>query len=292
MDSNDLKILATGVALGVGAGVAACKLLSGSSAPDLSKLELHYWNGRGLMEVPRMMLAFRGLFPNSGYADRRYTTDPPKGVEEAFSDVSNKCAANLGRLPLLTIGKDSVGQSTGVQYYVASELGLMGRTNLEAAQILEIHEHVSEMKKAFRALIPYGTTPSEELLTKWFEEGATDCSPAVADGTKRAERFFKWFSGRIEYRIGADGFAVGGQRSLADFTIYNTFAEHLKDFEATTKVSKHAKEPFCSKAHTDAAFAACPKIKAVCDSVAADPNVATWLETRSKPDGVVNLQRF
>ena len=45
-------------------------------------------------------------------------------------------------------------------------------------------------------------------------------------------RHFKWFAGRIEYRIGAGGFAVGGTRTLADMLIYNMFAEVLQDFEA------------------------------------------------------------
>ena len=30
---------------------------------NFPEITLHYWNGRGLMEVSRVMLALRGLFP-------------------------------------------------------------------------------------------------------------------------------------------------------------------------------------------------------------------------------------
>ena len=35
-------------------------------------IELHYWNGRGLMEVARVMLSLAGHFPSDGYKDQRW----------------------------------------------------------------------------------------------------------------------------------------------------------------------------------------------------------------------------
>ena len=45
-------------------------------------LTLKYWNGRGLMEVPRLMLAKRNLYASAGdFADIRVTTDSLDGYE-------------------------------------------------------------------------------------------------------------------------------------------------------------------------------------------------------------------
>ena len=53
------------------------------------ELTLRYWNGRGLMEVPRVMLAIAGKAPGAGYTDVRASgTD---GVGNAFD-------CNLGRM--------------------------------------------------------------------------------------------------------------------------------------------------------------------------------------------------
>lgn len=109
-------------------------------------LELHYWQGRGLMEVPRMLLALAGKYPGD-YVDGRYTTD-----EESISEtcqhlrtVDQRLAANLGRMPLLNVGSESIGQSAAINFYVAAENGLLGEGNLQAAQIMAISEHIKEM---------------------------------------------------------------------------------------------------------------------------------------------------
>lgn len=181
----------------------------------------------------------------------------------------------------MEVGSDAIGQSAAINYYLASEFGLMGSNNLEAAQIISIAEHLKEMMTAFRQVLPYGTEPTEELLEKWFESGATD-STGPADRAGYSSRFLKWWMGRIEQTLGSNGFAVGGKLSLADVLIYNIFAEHLKPEEYGEGVAQWRGEPFGSTARTEAALAAHPKIKACCDSVAANANVQQWLATRGK----------
>lgn len=105
--------------------------------------------------------------------------------------------ANLGRMPVCSTPVGSIGQSTAINFYVASENGLMGSSVLEAAQILavtevnflicvsilfSVHEtmmrtflqHVKELMAAWRSLVPYGTEPSAEKLETWFKTGAED----------------------------------------------------------------------------------------------------------------------
>jgi len=260
---------------------------SSSASP---KFSLHYWDGRGLMEVPRMMLALAGRFPKEGaYSDNRYTTETPadgSGVK-SYVDVSKKLTANLGRMPLLSIdGTDeAVGQSAGINTYVALECGFMGKNHFEQAQVTAIVEHVKEMMTAYRGLIPYGQEPTEELLTKWFTTGAEDMSPENAASTGRSERFAKWWFGRIESTLTSSQFAVGNSISLADVVIYNTFAELLKDDECPTGFADYRKQPFGNASLTAAALKSTPKLSGICANVRSQPQVEKWLSTRG-------LQKF
>lgn len=204
-----------------------------------------------------MLLALGGKFPGD-YKDGRYNA--PTG------DLS----WNLGRMPLLAVGSESVGQSGAINYYLAAELNLMGAGNMEGAQILSVAEHLKEMKTAYGKLAPYGVAPTAEVLEKWFNTGATDASPAPADRAGMSERFLQWWMGRIEHVVGSNGFAVGTKISLADVLIYNTFAEFLKPEEAKEGVAQYRREPFGSKARTDAA------LQSARDSL---PSARPWLAT-------------
>ena len=195
-----------------------------------------------------------------------------------FSSPTGDLTANLGRMPVISTGDDIIGQSAAINFYISSENGLMGSSNLEAAQIISISEHLKELMTAFRALVPWGQEPSAEALDKWFDGGATDIS-GYAVGADRSNRFLSWWMGRIEATLGSEGFAVGNKLSLADVLIYETFAEYLKDEEAGD-LPKFRRESFCSKARTDLALSKYPKISASCEAVASNPNIKKWLEIR------------
>lgn len=250
-------------------------------------MELKYWDGRGLAEVPRMLLAIGGKFPGD-YVDGRYYRDGQTPSEKAkpYSEASG-LDANLGRMPTLSVGDAGIGQSAAINYYCAAENGLMGKSNLEAAQIIAISEHLKELMGAdlgYRKVVPPTnppTDPTKEQLDTWFDTGAED-KTGTAEMGNRSERRFKWWCGRLEGCLGDGGFAVGGAVSLADVLLYNTFAECLTDAECQPTTPASRKEPFTSKARTDAALANFPKIKACCASVAGHPNIQKWLASRGK----------
>ena len=182
-------------------------------------------------------------------------------------------------MPVVTVGEANVGQSTAINYFVAVEHGLLGSNNLEAAQILSINEHMKEVFDAFHALVPYGSEPTEEALVKWFEQGATDTT-GPADPSERSTRFLTWWLGRIELTLGDKGFAVGNKLSLADMQLYFTFADYLREGETAPDFPQWKKEPFGSKARTDAILAKHPKLQACVDVVRNHPNVHKWLARR------------
>jgi hypothetical protein len=108
------------------------------------------------MEVPRVMLAIAGKFPGEGYEDGRFSA-PPEGLE-----------ANLGRMPICATPEGSVGQSAAINFYIASECGLLGSNTLEAAQIIAICEHVKELVGEWRKLCPWGAEPTAGEYYRYF----------------------------------------------------------------------------------------------------------------------------
>jgi len=233
----------------------------------MSRIALNYWDGRGLMEVPRLMLAISGKFAPADYDDNRFS-EPPAGLE-----------ANLGRLPTASIGGNTVGQSAAINFFVASELGLMGDNTFEAAQILSIAEHLKEMRTKYSELVPWGTEPSAEKLNDWFDGGATDVS-GTADRAGYSNRFAQWWTGRIESTLGSNGFAVGNRLSLADVLLHNVYGEVLRSEEAKPDFPQYRREPFGSKARTDALVARHPKIAASVAAVANNANAQKWFANR------------
>eukprot|EP00981_Chlorochromonas_danica_P013399 scaffold6314_cov273-Ochromonas_danica.AAC.12 len=227
---------------------------------------IQYWNGRGLMEVPRMLLAIAGKFPGD-YLDGRY--------ESPTGDLTH----NLGRMPILELGDDqTIGQSVAINYYLATELGLMGKNLLETTRIIGVQEHLKETVTAFRTLAPWDVEPTAEALNKWFDGGALDVD-GPADMSKYSERFLTWFMGRIEKTLDDKGFAVGDSLSLADVLIYNVFGENLSE-EQGPELPACKRETFGSKARTDAALAKHPKLQAIVQAVANNGNVKKYLAAR------------
>lgn len=182
-------------------------------------------------------------------------------------------------MPVIAIGDDSIGQSAAINFYVAAENGLLGKSNLEAAKIISIAEHVKEMIAAYTKLVPWGTEPSTEQLEQWFEQGATDVTGTAVRDTA-STRYLTWWMGRIEAVLGPNGFAVGQQLSLADVLLYYVFAETLADNHCTAETPAFKRFPFGSLERIQAALAKHPKIKASCDAVASHPNILKWRDIR------------
>jgi glutathione S-transferase len=239
-----------------------------SAAPS-EEITLKYWGGRGLMEVPRLMMAIAG----KKYNDVRVT---------GTADAGNTLDANLGRVPICECPEGCIGQSGAINYYIATQCGLMGSTPFEAAQILSFIEHIAELKKAYYDVIPYGTEPTEEALNIFFDSNEATDFEGPADGAKRPQRKLKWYMGRMERLVG-DGFAVGGKLSLADVMLYSLLGEHLPE-EGHESMPAYKREPLSSMARVNAALAAHPRVNACVQAVANNENAKNWWATRG-PQG-------
>ena len=119
-----------------------------------------------------------------GVGERTTSFDPVTGVGGDTLDC------NLGRMPVLTTGGVSVGQSGAVNYYIAATHGFLGDGSpLEGALVMQTMEHLRELKDAFRKCMPYGTEPTKEGLETFFDTPAGDVA-GVADGAPRFLRHF------------------------------------------------------------------------------------------------------
>ena len=267
--TENLKLLCAAAA-----GATVAFLLSRSTnvkpSPSSSSKQptLKYWSGRGLMEVARQCLSI---------TDQEFIDD------RLSSPDGHDLTANLGRLPVLETSHGSVGQSLAIYYYVAAENGLMGHNNLEAAQILSVHEHLRELSQAWRKVCPYGDIPSADTVAAFFEQGATDVTGTAKRGN--GDRTLLWYIGRIELSLAGNGFAVGSALSLADVLLYNTFAEHLKDNEVPDDkkpMPKWRTDPFADKKRMDALLVNYPKIQSSIAHVSKNTGMTKWLATRGK----------
>lgn len=126
------------------------------SATEEPTITLKYWNGRGLMEAPRLMMAIAG---------KKYNDVRVSGT----ADAGNTLDTNLGRVPICECPEGSIGQGNAINFYIASHCGMMGSTPFEAAQIMSFVEHIGELRKAFMGLVPWGTEPTPEALATFFD---------------------------------------------------------------------------------------------------------------------------
>merc|ERR1712023_270292 len=151
-------------------------------------------------------------------------------------------------MPVVSSKDGFIGQSVAINYYIASSLGLMGKNNFEAAQILAIQEHIKELKTSFYGILPYGQPIDEEKLKMFFTEGSKNVTGATnpMDQKDRSSRYMTWYLSRIETVVGANGYAVGSATSLADVLIYNAFAETLSANETQLSEGSSKMEPFHS----------------------------------------------
>jgi len=223
-------------------------------APSPTDITLKYWNGRGLMEVPRQLLAIAGKFPGAGYTDVRVG----EGATP-MDEVKDTLDINLGRMPVCVADGEEIGQGQAIAVYIATTHGLMGSTPGEMGKIMSILEALREVNDAFYKLMPYGSEPTDEKLATFFDESDASDYSGMAVGANRDKRALRWYMGRIEGIVGEGGVAVGSAISLADVMIYNKFAETMTKEEAGPDKKDHQRAPFASFEKMEAALAAHPK---------------------------------
>jgi glutathione S-transferase len=221
--------------------------------------KLTYFDIRGLAETCRWLFKIKG----EPFEDNRLSLT--FGTPGDFSTISRpefdaaKAAgeldAALGKVPILEVDGVKIGQSKAVERFVARELGFMGSSPVEAAQIDMLCEHVIDFKNAYQKVRGITDAAEKEAgMKKWFDE-------TLPEHVAAAEKSLPPSAGP---------FLVGSKVSLADIVWYS-FLAAPKGFFDNADGAK-------------AAFAGCPRIKAAMAAVDAIPELQEWIRVR--PDSM------
>ena len=227
-------------------------------------LKLNYFNGRGLGETARLILAVA----NETYEDFRYplkiidmTTYDMERPEFDEAKATGKLWKSMGKVPFLNVGGDTIiSQSKAIERYLAGRFNMMGSSPEEAALIDSYCEYIRDFKTAYQ-----GAKRKEDrktALVEWFE---------VTLPAKLWE-FDVLLTRNTDFQdipetiiLPNKRFAVGGKLSLADIVIYS----FLSDF-------------FDNKEGVSAACSTCPTLNNIVRTVGENEYVKKWVKTREQ----------
>jgi len=174
-------------------------------APNKPKVKLTYFNLRGRAEYARLLLAYGGI----EYEDCRV---------EGGDWGKLKPTTPYGSLPILEWNGETIAQSITLSRFIAKEVGLAGRCNLECGQANEIVDAVTDMFNAFsKAHFSKDEAAMKKVMTETLPTGLA----------------------QIEKRLTERGgqFLVGNALTWADIVVFN-FCDFLPDQSVLAKVPK------------------------------------------------------
>tara|TARA_B100000902_G_scaffold394487_1_gene450943 strand:- start:355 stop:1044 length:690 start_codon:yes stop_codon:yes gene_type:complete len=224
-------------------------------------MKLTYFNGRGLAETSRILMAISG----EEYEDFRYPLniiDWEKHLmekEEFDQDKADgKLVKSLNKVPFLEVdgmvsddhnetSRVIIPQSKSIERFLARRFNMMGENNTEYGQIDSICECVRDFKDMYQKVRALPSEEKDAGMNEWFT-------------VTLVERLTL-----LENLLGEDGFAVGNKLSLADVVLYSFITQFFDNKEASYN-----------------ATLATPRLRKIVDSVGVHEKVVQWLEVRPK----------
>lgn len=185
-----------------------------------STYKLTYFNGRGRAEPLRYLLAFK----NVDYDDHRIT----------FQEWAKlKPTLPFGKLPVLEVDGDILAETFAITRYVAKELSLTGKNNLEAAKADMFMDVLKDCFEQPRGIMEQDEEKKKALIHKFLTEAVPPCF-------SKLEQFLKQNGG--SYFVGNDytwadfGIACGSYEIQAygqsTMDAYPTLASHMNKIHA------------------------------------------------------------
>jgi len=213
-------------------------------------MKLVYFNGRGLAETSRMVLAIGG----EEYEDVRY---PLKIIdwskhqmekEEFEKDKADgKLVRSLNKVPYLEVDGVVVPQSKSIERFLAKKYNLMGTSDIEALRIDSLCECVRDFKDTYQSVRK--AENKVEATNQWFTKTLVEKLSL------------------LENLVDGNGFTVGETLSLSDVVLYAFITQFFDNKEASMN-----------------ATLASPKIRSVIENVSTVPQLVSWIEKRPKTD--------
>ena len=213
-------------------------------------MKLVYFNGRGLAEISRILLAIGG----EEYEDFRYPLKiidwSKHQMEKAEFDkdkADGKLTGSLNKLPYLEVDGTIIPQSKSIERYLARRFSMMGENELEALRIDSICECIRDFKDAYQSVRKADN--KEQAMNEWFTKTLVEKL------------------GLLENIVDGEGYSVGKKLSLSDVVMFAFITQFFDNKEASMN-----------------ATLASPKIRSVIENVSTVPQLVSWIEKRPKTD--------
>lgn len=198
--------------------------------------KLYYFNTRGRAELIRYIFAVAG----QEYEDIRYTQEEWQQHKADFP---------FGTMPVLEIDGQKIGQSAAIAHYVAVQLGLAGKTEVDH---LKAHALAETTRDLFEPLVAIHHEKDEERQKKLKDQYLNVTLKTVL------ERFEK-------YAEQTSGFLVGDSLTYADLALFDTL------FLISNALGTNVAEPY-------------PHVNKLCKAVEENPKIAAWIAKRPKSE--------
>jgi glutathione S-transferase len=233
------------------------------ASSEAPKYTLCYFDIRGVAETSRMLFALS----KTPFEDKRFTITfgtpgdfktiqrPEFDAAKASGDLD----VSLGKVPYLEVNGQKFGQSKAIERYLAKQFGLYGGSDIEAAIIDQLGEHVTDFRTAYNRVRGFGPVEGEEkkaALEKWFSEDLPNNMKLVEKSLPQCE---------------AGPYLVGGKVSLADVILYQFCAAPGGAFDNSFTSNADAAK---------ASFQECPRIKQAMEAVADIPEMQVYIAER------------
>jgi len=179
-------------------------------------MKLVYFNGRGLAETSRLLLALN----NVDYEDFRYplkiidwATHNMERVEFLSDKDNNKLLGSLNKVPYLEVDGKVIPQSKSIERFLAHKYNMMGDNELESGRIDSICECVRDFKDAYQNVRKLPEEEKEDGIKKWFSETLVEKLTL------------------LDHMLGHEdsNFSVGTKTSLADIVLFSFITQFFDD---------------------------------------------------------------
>lgn len=188
-------------------------------------MKLSYFNGRGLAESCRVILAVAG----EKYEDFRYPLtvldwSTYNMVKEEF-DYDKKAGnlwQSLGKVPYLEVEGQIIFQSKAMERFLANRYNLLGENHLDAAYIDGICETILDLKDGYQKVRNVSPDTKNTAMKVYFKETL----PPLLEGLHTL----------LHSRQENENFLVGNNLSLADIVVFLYFNDFYDDKESIKNI--------------------------------------------------------
>ena len=192
------------------------------------KMKLVYFNGRGLAETSRLLLALKGV----DYEDFRYplkvidwATHTMEKVEFENDKKEGKLVHSLNKVPFLEVDGKVLSQSKSIERFLAHKYNMMGDTPLESGRIDSICECVRDFKDAYQNVRKLSTKEKDDGMNEWFSETLVE-KLTLLDNMLGHED---------------SNFSVGTKTSLADIVLFSFITQFFDNKEGALSATDNLK---------------------------------------------------